>query len=170
MKKFITYILLSLGLNLISAASSAADTLYVYMKDSVVHCFPVSDIDTVFMEEASHNVKISPSVSFSFPLQEVDKVSLSAPEALNFQTFHFNKKYNLHLPGDISCYADETKEAWLASVNSIGHYLTPSFQIKLPSSLLEKAKNSKVFSPKIQFRQTAHPFFFLPCAAGAVML
>ena len=79
MKKFITYILSSLGLNFICATSFAADTLYVYMKDSIVHCFPITDIDTVFMEEAFHNVKITPSVSFSFPIQEVDKVSLSAP-------------------------------------------------------------------------------------------
>lgn len=151
MKKFITYILLSLGLNLISAASSAADTLYVYMKDSIVHCFPVSDIDTVFMEEAFHNVKISPSVSFSFPIQEVDKVSLSAPEALNFNTFHFNKKYNLHLPGDISCYANETKEGWMASVNSIGHYLTPSFQIKNGVKVYSQDKRVKNKKTSLNF-------------------
>ncbi|MBO5827660.1 MAG: CotH kinase family protein [Paludibacteraceae bacterium] len=107
----------------------ASDVLYIYKKDSTVVGYPIDYVKAIHTDAEEHIVYVGEN-SYSCPVSEIDRVSFDSPLLPQFITFHFNDKYNLQLPSNIDCLYDTTENCWRGSVNSIGHYLVPSFQLK----------------------------------------
>ena len=135
----------------------ANDTLYIYMCDSSVVGFPVEAISSVNSNTDTHSVIVGDK-TYSCSISDIDSASFRAPVKPQFATFYFNDKYNQQLPSNVDLLFNETNNRWEGSVNSIGHYLVPSFQLKEGVNVFldgEKVK-SKIsvlnFKDKVDFQ------------------
>lgn len=128
MRKYLVKILF-IPLLLSAVSVFASDTLFIRKADSTIVGIPSDLISSILIDQDSHVVVLD-SVRFSYSISEIEQGDLQGPSSLQFTTFHFNDKYNLQLPSNIDCIWDSVSNRWSASVNSIGHYLIPSFQLK----------------------------------------
>lgn len=128
MKKWI-FSLLVILLSNYGMYGFSTDVLYIYKTDSTIVGFPINRVDTIQANENSQVVYVGNS-SYSYSIDEIAKVTIESPRLPQFETFHFNDKYNLQLPSNVDCSFDSLENQWFGVVNSIGHYLIPSFQLK----------------------------------------
>lgn len=157
----------------------ASDVLYIYKKDSTVVGYPVDYVKAIHADAEEHIVYVGEN-SYSCPVSEIDRVSFDSPFLPQFITFHFNDKYNLQLPSNIDCVYDSIENCWHGSVNSIGHYLVPSFQLKsgvkvyLDETRVKSKKSVLNFKERVELllvdstiqllsKQREELYQFLPC-------
>ena len=146
-KFFILYFTL-----LCSFSSLANQNIYIYKTDSTIIGFPIEDVTSIQTNRDEHIVMVGTKL-FSYPINEISRVSFDAPHPTQFVTFHFNDKYNLQLPSNIDCVWDQTLNKWIAAVNSIGHYLIPSFQIKSGVKVFNNGERIKSKKSVVNFKE-----------------
>ena len=118
MKKWI-FSLLVILLSNYGMYGFSTDVLYIYKTDSTIVGFPINRVDTIQANENSQVVYVGNS-SYSYSIDEIAKVTIESPRLPQFETFHFNDKYNLQLPSNVDCSFDSLENQWFGVVNSIG--------------------------------------------------
>ncbi len=104
------------------------ETVYVYLTDGGVEAYPVSIIEDGYYTEGDFTCfPLTCGDVIYYTSQEVDSISSVAPSLPEFTSYKFNNKFNPNLNVDV--VADVIEEEMLFPINSIGKYLTASFQL-----------------------------------------
>lgn len=104
------------------------DAVYVYLADGGVDAYSVSDIDGGYYTEGDYLcVPLKNGEVIYYASQEYTGISTEAPALPEFTSFKFNNKYNPNL--NVDAIAESIESNMYFSLNAIGKWLTPSFQL-----------------------------------------
>lgn len=107
---------------------AAGEAVYVYLSDGGVDAYAVNDLDDGYYTEGDYLcLPLKDSEVIYYTAQEYDSISAIAPSFPEFTSFKFNNKFNPNLNVDV--IADTIRDNIYLSLNSIGKWLTPSFQL-----------------------------------------
>lgn len=117
-------------------AENTSDTLFVYMKSGGFNIFPMSAVDRYASVDGSFVIKTTAGAEFSYPLDDVDRVSfVDSPAGTlpSFTSFVIKSKHNDEVFGDVEATIDGDSVITM-SVPSIGRWLTPSYELSDPTA------------------------------------
>ena len=104
------------------------ETAYVYLKNGGVEAFAVADIlDGYYMLGDYMCVPLKSGDTKYYTAGEYDSISVVAPALPEFTSYKFNNKFNPNL--HVDAIASEVTNEMNFSLNSIGKWLTASFQL-----------------------------------------
>ena len=104
------------------------EAVYVYLSDGGVDAYATKDLDNGYYTEGDYLcLPLKDSEVIYYTTQEYDSISTIAPSLPEFTSFKFNNKFNPNLNVDV--IADTIQDNIYLSLNSIGKWLTPSFQL-----------------------------------------
>ena len=110
------------------AGEDGAGDLYVYLADGGIDAYPLDNIDgETYVEGDFLCLPLKTGSVVYYTSQEYDSVSVVAPKLPEFTSYKFNNKYNPNLNVDVEAQA--ITPVMNFNVNSIGHWLTASFQM-----------------------------------------
>ena len=110
------------------AGEDGAGDLYVYLADGGIDAYPLDNLDgETYVEGDFLCLPLKTGSVVYYTSQEYDSVSVVAPKLPEFTSYKFNNKYNPNLNVDVEAQA--ITPVMNFNVNSIGHWLTASFQM-----------------------------------------
>ena len=108
--------------------SSMGDAVFVYLSDGGIDAYVTEEMDGAYYVEGEYTCFPLKSGSvYYYTAQEFDSISTVAPQLPYFTSYKFNNKFNPNLYVD--AIADTITENMQFSLNSIGKWLTASFQL-----------------------------------------
>ena len=123
-----------------------SDAVYVYLSDGGVDAFAAADIDNGYYTEGDFLcVPLKDSEVVYYTAQEYDSISTVAPSLPQFTSYKFNNKFNPNL--NVDAIADSIQDNLYFSLNAIGKWLTPSFQLSDDKAVVyvnDEQQHSKV--------------------------
>ncbi len=122
------------------------DAVYVYLTDGGVDAYATEDLDGGYYTEGEFLcMPLKDSEVIYYTAQEYKEVSTVAPSLPEFTSFKFNNKFNPNL--HVDAIAENVESNMFFSVNAIGKWLTPSFQLSDDNAVVyvgDKLQESKV--------------------------
>ncbi len=104
------------------------EAVYVYLSDGGVDAYAIKDLDNGYYTEGDFLcMPLKDCDVVYYASQEYDSISTVAPSLPQFTSFKFNNKFNPNL--NVDAIADSIKDNMYFSLNAIGKWLTPSFQL-----------------------------------------
>lgn len=136
------------------------EAVFVYLSDGGVDAYLTSDLDNGYYTEGEYLcMPLKGSEVIYYTAQEYDSISTVAPSLPEFTSFKFNNKYNPNL--NVDAIADSIQDNMYFSLNAIGKWLTPSFQLSsdkavayVGSELQESKASRRSFASPVTYTVT----------------
>lgn len=112
-----------------TSITTDADTLFVYLKNGRLDVYPPEVVKNQAIDEQGGVVTTLDGKSHVYQSAQVDSISNHGPKNMpTFTSFKFNNKFNGQVFTDVQCEIGPDGLI-TGSVNAIGKWLTPSFQL-----------------------------------------
>ena len=136
------------------------EVVYVYLKNGGIDAFAISSIDgEYYIENNILYFPIKDGDVVYYAAEEYDSCSMVRPQLPSMTSFKFNNKYNPNL--NVDAIADTVTSNMHFSLNSIGKWLTASFQLSddkavafVDTVLQESKVTRQSFADRVTYKVT----------------